>query len=125
MAHTRRTLRLTKSWDLTLDGVGRISLTGEDYATAQNVANEARLFTNDAYFIQDKGTPYFATSLGQRTNAAVVRSYLRRAALRVPDVKEILSIQIISINPETRTLTGDIQFTTVEGISNVAIRTEF
>lgn len=125
MAHTRRTLLLTKKWDVTLDGVGRIALTGEDFATAQNVANEARLFTNDAYFIQDKGTPYFITSLGLRANASVVRSHLRRAALRVHDVKEVLSVRIDSVKQETRTLTGDIQFTTVEGVSNVAIRTDF
>lgn len=125
MAHTRRTLLLTKKWDVTLDGVGRIATTADDYATAQNVANEARLFTEDAYFIQDKGTPYFVTALGQRANAAVVRSYLRRSALRVPDVKEVLSIRIDNIDSETRTLTGDIQFTTVEGASNVAIRTDF
>jgi hypothetical protein len=125
MAHTRRTLLLDrKKWDLALDGTGRIALANGDYATAQNVANETRLFTNDAYFIQDKGTPYFAVSLGQRTNQAIVRSYLRRAALRAQDVKEILSIRIVSVNPETRTLTGDIHFTTVEG-GNGAVSTEF
>ena len=125
MAHSRRTLHLDRgTWDITLDSVGRISLAGGDYATAQNVANEARLFTNDAYFIQDQGIPHFTVSLGRRVNKAVLRSYLRRAALRVPDVKDILSIQLFSINPETRTLTGDIQFTTVEGAGNATIRTE-
>lgn len=126
MAHTRRTLQLDrKTWDVTLDDVGRISLTGDDYATAQNVANEARLFTADAYFIQDQGIPHFTIELGRRVNASVLRSYLRRAALSVPDVKEVLSVQIISFDPKTRTLTGDIQFTTVEGVSNGTIRTYF
>lgn len=126
MAHTRRTLQLDrKTWDVTLDGVGRISLTGDDYATAQNVANEARLFTEDAYFIQDQGIPHFTIELGRRVNASVLRSYLRRAALSVPDVKDVLSVQIISFDPKTRTLTGDIQFTTVEDVSNGTIRTYF
>ena len=121
MAHTRRTLQLDrKSWDVTLDGVGRIVLTGDDYATAQNVANEARLFTADAYFIQDPRIPHFTVELGHRVNNAVLRSYLRRAALQVPDVKEVLSVEIISFDPKTRTLTGDIQFTTVDGVSNVS-----
>lgn len=125
MAHTRRTLLLTKDWDITLDGVGRIALTGGDNATAQNVSNEARLFTEDAYFIQDQGIPHFIIELGRRVSASVLRSYLRRAALLVPDVREVLSVQITSFDPKTRTLTGDIQFTTVEGISNGAIRTYF
>lgn len=145
MAHTRRTLLLTKNWDVTLDGVGRIALTGDDYATAQNVANESRLFTEDAYFIQDQGIPHFTIELGRRANNAVLRSYLRRAALQVPDVKQVLSVEIYSPGvadasgsepsseqggsggsadrtssrrserekaPTTRTLTGDIQFTT-------------
>lgn len=125
MAHTRRTLLLTKDWDVTLDGVGRIALTGDDYATAQNVANEARLFTEDAYFIQDQGVPHFIIELGHRVSASVLRSYLRRAALLVPDVREVLSVQITSFDPKTRTLTGDIQFTTVEGLSNGTITTYF
>jgi hypothetical protein len=122
MAHTRRTLLLTKEWDLTLDGVGRIALAGDDYATAQNVANEARLFTEDAYFIQDKGIPHFLVDLGQRVNNAVLRSYLRRAALQVPDVKEVLSVEVVGFDPKARTLTGDIHFTTEEN-SHGTIRT--
>ena len=126
MAHTRRSLHLVRdTWDITLDGVGRIALTAGDPATAQNVANEARLFTEDAYFQQDKGVPHFAVELGRRVNNAVLRSYLRRAALSVPDVREVLSVQIISFDPKTRILTGDIQFTTVEGTANGTVTTYF
>lgn len=125
MAHTRRTLLLTRDWDLTLDGVGRIALTRDDLATAQNVGCEARLFTEDAYFLQDQGIPHFTVELGRRVQPSVLRSYLRRAALQVPDVKEVLSVQIISFDPKTRTLTGDIQFTTKEGTSNGTLRTYF
>jgi hypothetical protein len=116
MAHTRRTLQLDRAtWDITLDGAGRIALTAGDSATAQNVANEARLFTEDAYFIQDKGIPHFVVDLGRRANPAALRSYLRRAALSVPDVKEVLSVEIVSFDPAMRRLTGDIAFTTVAG----------
>lgn len=113
--HTRRTLRLTQKWDLTLDQVGRLALLGDELATAQNVANEARLFTRDAYFAQDSGIPHFTVELGRRVNAALLRAYLRRAALLVPDVKEVLTVRIGAINPSTRTLSGDILFTTVDG----------
>lgn len=117
--HSTRTLLLDKkTWDLTLDGVGRIALTSDEHATAQNVANEARLFTEDAYFIQDRGIPHFVIDLGRRVNNAVTRSYLRRAALSVADVKEVLSVEITGFDPKTRTLTGDIQFSSVEGTKN-------
>jgi hypothetical protein len=125
MAHTRRTLLLTKDRDLTLDGAGRIALTDGDRAAAQNVANEARLFTQDAYFIQDKGIPHFLVSLGRRAHTSALRACLRRAALQVSDVKEVLSVEVTDFDPKTRTLTGDIHFTTVGGVSNGAIRTHF
>lgn len=125
MAHTRRTLELTRVWDVTLDGSGRIALRGDELATAQNVSNEARLFKDDAYFIQDQGIPHFVIDLGRRVNSSVTRSYIRRAALSVPDVAEVLSIEIFGVDPKTRTLTGEIKIKTVEGSSNGDIRTYF
>ncbi len=125
MAHTRRTLTLDRKWDITLSGTGDISVTNGELATAQNVANEGRLFTEDAYFIQDRGTPHFVVELGKKTNHSVLRSYLRKAALRVEDVIEIISIDIIDFNLETRILTGDIKFRTVEGEAQTQILTYF
>jgi len=120
--HTRRTLNLDRNtWDLTLDGVGRIETAAGDYATAQNVANEARLFAGDAYFNQDQGIPWFVITLGRKLNLSLIRSYLRAAALRVEDVKEVVSVAIHDINPETRTVRGDIQFTTKGGDGNVQV----
>ncbi len=125
MAHTRRTLTLDKKWDVTLFGTGGISVTGNDLATAQAVANEARLFTEDAYFQQDSGIPHFIVELGNRVNLSVLRSYLRKAALRVPDVLEVLAVEIISFDPATRTLTGDIRFRTIEGEAQTEVSTYF
>ena len=130
MAHTRRTLQLNQQWDLALDGAGRVAVAEGAAATAQNVANEARLFTNDAYFNQDRGIPYFVMALGQRVNAAVLRSYLRQAALAVDDVSEVLAIEIDNLNPASRVLSGDIQFTTAAdaaatGVTNGGFRTRF
>ena len=124
--HTRRTLNLDqRTWDLTLDGVGRIEMATEDYATAQNVANEARLFIEDAYFQQDQGIPHFVINLGHRLNPSLVRAYLRAAARRVPDVKEVLSVSYEELTPEARLLTGNIEFTTMEGVHHGVIRSYF
>ena len=121
MAHTRRTLTLNDKWDITANRSGGIALTRNALATAQAVANEVRLFTNDAYFIQDKGSPYFVIALGQRTNPAIVRNYFRKAALRVQDVKEVVQIIVDATDIATRTLTGDIQVITREDSQNVTI----
>lgn len=126
MSHSRRTLLLTRDkWDITLDDTGFIALAHNDFATAQNVSNEVRLFTEDAYFIQDKGIPHFTVEFIPNMSISVLRSYLRRAALRVHDVKEIISIDIISFDRNTRLLTGDIKFTTIEGTSQTTITTYF
>lgn len=127
MAHTRRTLNLDRMmWDLTLNDVGLIELVSGEYATAQNVANEVRLFTDDAYFIQDKGIPHFTVELGRRASTtAVLHSYVRKAALRVEDVNEIISINISHFDPTTRVLAGDITFGTKEGKRNAPITTYF
>lgn len=121
MAHSRKTLSLSEKWDLQLDGSGRITLNRAAMATAQNVANEARLFTEDAYFIQDQGVPHFIIELGfKQGNTASLRSYLRNAALNVPDVAEVLDISIDSFDPVTRTLSGSIGISTNEGETSTA-----
>lgn len=51
MPHTAKTALLNpQSWDLQLTKEGNILLTSGALAIAQNLANEIRLWTNDAYF---------------------------------------------------------------------------
>ena len=116
MAHTRKTLLLSNpAWDLQLDAGGRIIVSEGNYATAQNVANECRLFTQDAYFEQERGIPYFDIALGHTPAPSVLRSRLRKAAMLVDDVKEVTAINLESFDTEKRLLSGEIQFTSVEG----------
>lgn len=115
MAHTRKTLQLNENWDISLNAAGRISIAEGGAATAQNVANECRLFTNDAYYAQERGIPYFEIALGHVPAQAVLRARLRKAAMLVEDVQEVTSIQLESFDTETRRLSGDIQFTSVGG----------
>ena len=116
MAHTRKTLLLSQpGWDLMLDNYGRIVVSEGGYATAQNVANECRLFTNDACFEQTRGIPYFLITLGKAPALSVLKARLRKAAMLVDDVKDVVSIDVQSFDTETRLLSGDIQFTSKEG----------
>lgn len=113
--HTRKTLMLNDKWDLCLDKGGRIRIVEGGYATAQNVANECRLFTRDAYFDQQRGIPYYLIALGQKLSPSVLRARLRDAALLVEDVAEVTDIVLESLDTETRRVTGDIQFVSREG----------
>lgn len=115
MAHTRKTLLLNSNWDLTLDKAGRIAIAEGAYATAQAVANECRLFTDDAYFEPDRGIPYYLIALGKKLSPSVLRARLRDAALLVEDVDEVTEIVLESLDTETRKVKGEIQFTSKEG----------
>ena len=114
MAHTRKTLLLDQQWDLTLDKSGRIAVAEGAYATAQNVANECRLFTQDAYFEPDRGIPYYLIALGRKLSPSVLRARLRDAAYLVEDVEDVTDVVLESLDTETRRVTGEIQFTSKE-----------
>ena len=115
MAHTRKTLLLDSNWDLTLDKAGRIAIAEGAYATAQNVANECRLFTDDAYFETERGIPYYLVALGRKLSPSVLRARLRDAAMLVEDVEDVTEVVLESLDTETRRVTGEIQFTSREG----------
>ena len=115
MAHTRKTLLLDSNWDLCLDKAGRIAIAEGAYATAQNVANECRLFTNDAYFETERGIPYYLVALGRKLSPSVLRARLRDAAYLVEDVEDVTDVVLESLDTETRRVTGEIQFTSREG----------
>jgi hypothetical protein len=116
MAHTRHTLALDERWDLHLNEAGNIATTSGALATAQGVANECRLFTRDAYFEYDKGLPHKLIELGGKNPPRpLLRTMMRRAAFRVPDVAELLGIELEDFDRERRLLTGNISFKTVEG----------
>ena len=115
MAHTRKTLLLNSNWDLTLDKAGRIAIAEGAYATAQAVANECRLFTDDAYFEPGRGIPYYLIALGRKLSPSVLRARLRDAAMLVEDVEDVTEVVLESLDTETRRVTGEIQFTSREG----------
>ena len=126
MPHTRRTLLLdVQNWDLVLDtdsiggpaGAprGRIAVASGAYATAQNVANECRVFTDDLAFERERGIPYFLVTLGRKPSPSVLKARLRDAALLVDDVAEVAAVELESLDTDRRTVTGEIKCRTQEG----------
>lgn len=117
MAHGTRTLLLDENWDVTLTEAGNLALAEGDYATAQNVANECRLFTRDAFFAQDDGIPWYVAQLGKPLARSVASSRMRRAASDVDGVASVESVTIEDLDPVTRIMTGTVRMTTTEGTS--------
>lgn len=114
MQHTRRTLALSSDWDIYLSDTGQFKEYVGAWSTAQAVANECRRFLNDTYFDYDIGIPHFDIELGHPLPEAPFRNALRNAALRVDDVAEVIDVEIESFDKDTRVLTGNITFRTIE-----------
>jgi hypothetical protein len=114
-------MALDTGWDIFLTSAGGVALTEGALATAQNVANECRLFTRDAYFRQNSGIPHFLLILGVKPpSRTVFKTHLRRAAHRVPDTASVDAIEVEDFDPAARRLYGNIFLTTLEG-ENVSV----
>ena len=121
MPHTSKTAKLTADWDLQLNAEGNLILAHDDYAIAQNCANEIRLFTNDAYFQQLNGIAWFESQLGKPLEESLIKSEIRDACLRVDGVESVTNIELKFFDKETRTLHAEITILT-ENNTNVAVR---
>ena len=79
------------------------------------MANECRVFEGDLAFERGRGLPYYLIALGKKPSPSVLKARLREAALRVEDVKEVTSVDIESLDTETRRLSCEIKVTSMEG----------
>lgn len=95
-----------KTWDIGLDGSGNIASLQGKMRVAQDVATSVRLFKNDAYFAKSDGIPYWQDVLVSQPQASLIRSHIRRQALKVPNVVAVDSITFDALI--ARKLTGDI-----------------
>lgn len=115
MAHTAKTALLTPNWDLQLTPEGNILLTLGALAIAQNLANEIRLWTNDAYFQQANGIAWKEVQLAKKLDSSVLAQIIHEAGNRVSGVKSVDSVTVTAVDEESRTLHGEITVTTESG----------
>jgi hypothetical protein len=102
-------LALNKDWDLTLDAYGNLAaLTGND-RVAQDAACSVRLFLGEAIFHVDRGVPYLIEVLGRAPKDSLIKEYLRRQVLTVPNVVDA-EIKSYAFGKD-RALRADIQIT--------------
>lgn len=115
MPHTTKTALLTPNWDLQLTPEGNILLTSGALAIAQNLANEIRLWTNDAYFQQANGIAWKEVQLAKKLDSSVLAQIIHEAGNRVSGVKSVDSVTVTAVDEESRTLHGEITVTTESG----------
>lgn len=106
----------TDAWDLVLDANGNIAVASEPYALAQDVASAVRTVLGEVYYNTQLGVPYFEDVLGKLPPTALLIELINAQALTVPGV---VSVQTIITGFTSRTVSGQIQFTTDQGDSHV------
>ena len=116
---TAHTLRLADDWDLHVTPGGNLPVVTGDYATAQNVANAFRLFTQDAWFFPERGIPHFLLELRAHPRINVLRARLQKAALAV---EHVTKCEINLMSAEGRDLSGYAALTLDSGAeANVSL----
>lgn len=99
-------------WDLVLDAAGNIAMASNPYAVAQDVASAIRLFKGELFYNKAPGVPYWQDILGYRPPLALVREYVQKAAMTVPEVAGA----VCTITDFTdRNLTGYVEITLTDG----------
>jgi hypothetical protein len=100
------------TWDLCADASGNIAVASAPWQLAQDVASAARLFLGELWYNTTVGGPYFNQILGQQPSIAFIAGELQAAALSVPGV---YSAQVVIVGITKRQVTGQIQFTDING----------
>ena len=114
-----RTLLLDRGpWDLCLTASSSIATCTGPYARAQDAGSACRLFLAELWYDTSQGIPYFQTVLGQFPPLSLLRSQLESAALTVPGV---LTARCYISGFTGRTVTGQVQITTVDSAEVVAV----
>lgn len=103
------------AWDLILNARGDIALASNPYAISQDVASAIKLFKSELWYDQTKGIPYFDRILGQWPPLALVRAYVEKAALTVP---EVVQARCVNLSLADRTVTGAVEVIDTDGAAH-------
>lgn len=111
------TLYLTPNWDLCLDSTANIAMAGEPYSLAQDAASAIRTFIGECYYNTLLGVHYFQQILGYNPPLELIRAQFVAQALTVPDVA---SAQVFFSSLTDRELSGQVQVTSISGVTSTA-----
>lgn len=106
---------LTADWDLQIGTDGSLRMSKGAYAIAQTIACACKNFRGGLYFFKDSGVAWFSEALGQEYRRSLIIARLRETAQAVEGVKTVDEIAIDDLDIKTRTIHGEIFFTTEGG----------
>lgn len=118
--HTKYTAKLSPDWDLQVGPDGNLQMLKGTEATCQNIANECRCFKGGLFYYQEHGIAWFNDQLAQKFRRSLIVSRLREAALNVVSAERIKNIDIKAFDTSTRTVIGQIEILTEDGVNAIA-----
>lgn len=112
---------LTSDWDLQLGADGNLLMSKGAPAIAQNISCACKNFKGGLWFFQDFGIDWFSDALEQKFRKSLIASRIRQTAQAVEGVRSVDAVNIDDLDTETRTVTGEVLFTTEEGENGRAL----
>lgn len=76
-----------ENWDIVINGNNDIATTDKEYAVAQEVCNEIKLFYGEAWYDRSQGLPHYTRILGQSFTPEI-NTILTNCALSVDNVDQ-------------------------------------
>ncbi|MCT8341934.1 MULTISPECIES: hypothetical protein [Photorhabdus] len=113
---TRSFLLDIKSWDLTLDDSGNISITDNPYAVAQDVACACSTYLGECWYDTTLGLPYYQRILGHWPGIQLINSKMQQEAMKLPYVQSAICK---AISGDERTIVGTMTITDTNNQSAV------
>ena len=112
---------LTADWDIQLDSSGNLAMSKGAQAIAQNISCACKNFKGGLWFFADHGIDWFSDALEQKFRKSLIASRIRQTAQSIEGVETVDAVNIDDLNTETRTVTGEVLFTTTEGENGRAV----
>jgi len=106
------------TWDLVIDANGNIAVANDPYSIAQDICSRVRLFLGELWYDTTQGIDYFGQVFGKSLNTNYLKSQIKTAALKIPNVTDA-TVYITSFID--RKVTGQIQFAYSVATANGAV----
>lgn len=99
---------LNENWDIFIDGNNNIATTDREYAVAQEVCNEIKLFYGEGWYDRLQGLPHYTKILG-KPYIPEINTILVNCALSVDNVDQAWAA--FKFDKEKRVLGGKLLIT--------------
>lgn len=109
------TAKLTADWDLQIGSNGSLLMCDRTEAVAQNIACACKNFRGGLYFYADSGIAWFSEALALKFRRSIIAARIRETAQSIEGVQSIDSVRVDALNLKTRTVSGEVSFTTIWG----------